>query len=359
MLRSMAEWTRREALAMGAAAFLPLAKARVRPEYERALERALVCFPDASRETDPASLARFLQAAFRDLRSALPSYTALHVAARGGETEGAHVHVVGDPSIEIELWAQDVGEPMVIDGRERFLVSRRMPASMGQPAKMSADRKRVAEIVFGEDSVLDAPFVFEGGNLAFDSGRVMVGTNDISRTLACPGESRNRRQVLDDIGETFGGVEVIEIGRETQSPLLQHIDQAFVLLDGKNAVACRVDGGGLDAESRQLQHYVGQLGELGYRVHYLDHTASDLSGYRSSINVVPFIDRESKRGRILLPVFPGEVRESAKVADRGALVGKAARAFDLYRDLGYEPSVVRDVTHPLGGNVHCVLNVLS
>ncbi|MGH9391759.1 MAG: hypothetical protein ACRD1Z_19330 [Vicinamibacteria bacterium] len=45
--------------------------------------------------------------------------------------------------------------------------------------------------------------------------------------------------------------------------------------------------------------------------------------------------------------------------DRRALLGKAALAYDLYRDLGYEPSPLRDVTHPLGGNTHCILNVLS
>jgi hypothetical protein len=45
--------------------------------------------------------------------------------------------------------------------------------------------------------------------------------------------------------------------------------------------------------------------------------------------------------------------------DRRALGGKAAVAFDLYRDLGYEPSPLRDVTHTLGGNTHCIVNVLS
>jgi hypothetical protein len=57
--------------------------------------------------------------------------------------------------------------------------------------------------------------------------------------------------------------------------------------------------------------------------------------------------------------FPGELSEDATVVDRRALGGKAAVAFDLYRDLGYEPSPLRDVTHTLGGNTHCIVNVLS
>jgi hypothetical protein len=266
---------------------------------------------------------------------------------------------VDDPAVEIELWAQDIGEPVSLDGRERFLVASPMPESMGPASRMSVDRKRLAELVFGRDTVVEAPFVFEGGNLAFDGSRVLVGRNDVSRTIAASGGIRSRRQVLDDVSRTFAGIEVVEMGSEPQSPLLQHLDQSFVLLDDRVAVVCRLEGGGLEKEERQLRHSADQLRGLGYRVSFLDHRASDLESYRSSINVVPFFDREAGRKRVLLPVFPGELREDAAVVDRETLLGKAATAFDLYRDLGYEPSPIRDVTHPLGGNVHCVLNVLS
>ncbi|MGH9336300.1 MAG: hypothetical protein ACRD21_21395, partial [Vicinamibacteria bacterium] len=150
-----------------------------------------------------------------------------------------------------------------------------------------------------------------------------------------------------------------EMGTESQTPLLQHIDQAFVILDGGVAVACRVRDRGLEAESRQLQRYASQLRELGYEVSFLDHGASDLERSRSSVNVVPFVDRSTGKKRVLVPIFPGELQEEAKVVDRAALIGKAARAFDLYRDLGYEPTPLRDVTHALGGNTHCIVNVLS
>jgi hypothetical protein len=354
--------SRRELLAIGvgAVAGRPVGKA-VRPEYERTLAKALVCFPDASGDTDPETLSRFLEAAYRDLSSVLPSYTRVHVAARrdAGSFPGRSIHLVGDSALEIEIWAQDIGEPVLVDGTERFLVARRMPASMGAASKMSRDRKRVAEIVFGEASVVEAPFVFEGGNLAFDRNRVFIGTNDVSRTRAASGDGRSRSQVLEEVASTFGAAEAFEMGEEPQSPLLQHIDQAFVILEDRAAVVGRLEGGGLEAEARQLRHYASQLKDLGYRVSFLDHAASDLSAYRSSINVVPFFDRDAGGKRVLLPVYPGEVREDARSVDRRTLIGKAARAFDLYRDLGYEPTPVRDVTHSLGGNTHCILNVLS
>ena len=360
----MVDLTRRELFRFGAASLLRLPERErpvVRPEYERTLDRALVLFPDASRDTEPSVLSRFLEAAFGDLRKFLPSYTTLHVAARRQlpVLEGARLHLVEDPGVEIELWAQDVGEPVFLDGRERFLVASPMPLSMGPASGMSASRQRLAELVFGRDSVVEAPLVFEGGNLAFDGSRILVGRNDVSRTIAASGESRSRREVLEDVSATFAGIEVVEVGNEPQSPLLQHLDQSFVLLDDRVAVVCRLEGGGLEREERQLRDCADQLRGLGYRVSFLDHRASDLTGYRSSINVVPFFDREAGRKRVLLPVFPGELSEDATIVDRRALLGKAARAFDLYRDLGYEPSPVRDVTHPLGGNTHCLLNVLS
>src|SRR3972149_8551387 len=101
----MADLTRREALGMGAAWVLrlPSEDPVVRPEYERMLSRALVCFPDASGTTDPAALSRFFEVAFRDLRSVLPSYSKVEVAARKPppELESASLHLVNNPAIEI------------------------------------------------------------------------------------------------------------------------------------------------------------------------------------------------------------------------------------------------------------------
>jgi hypothetical protein len=356
----MAELTRREVLAAGILPILRTAPAPppvVQPEYERECGEALVSFPDASGDTDPKTLCRFLDAAFQDIQPVLPPYCRVHLAARRDVPGFTALHRVEDPEIEIELWAQDLGEPVVVDGSRRFLVSRRMPSTLGPPSKMSSDRKRVAEIVFGESRVVEAPFVFEGGNLAFDHGLTLVGRNDVTRSMEASGESREA--VLDAIARTFGGVDVVEMGKEPPSPLLQHLDQAFVLLGDRIAVACRLEGGGAEAERRQLDAYAAQLRELGYRVLHLDHSASDLRSYRSSVNVVPFVDRGRNQKRVLLPVFPGELREDAKSVDRDGLLGKAARAFDLYRELGYEPGLLRDVTHPLGGNTHCILNVLS
>lgn len=324
-----------------------------------------------------APLSRFLRVVFQDVLEALPSYTTVHVVARSdcrdlgyatlklAGDRAAQLHVVTAPMVEIDFWAQDLGKSFS-SGQMGFLVGKTMDPSLGRPSQMSADRKLVAEFVFGQDAVVEATFAFEGGNLAFDSRgertTVFVGYNDVARTVAAY-TARNRdvtkKRVLDDISRIFGKADVIVIGNEKQSPFLQHIDQSFLLLDGGVAVATRLTDGELATEVRQLRRHADQLRELGYDIVFLDHESTDVTQTRFSINAVPYVDKNAGERRILYPIFPGELSETAPVVTREALRNKGARAFDLYRELGYEPSPIRDVTHRLGGNTHCIVNVLS
>lgn len=359
----------------------------VLPEYLRTLEKVLISIPadtmsyGATASHDGlgrGALSKFLDIVFRELLGALPEYSSVDIVARSDRRDfglavrrragprEARLHLVDAPGVEIELWAQDLGEPIFLDGRERFLVAETMSSRMGEQSKMSIDRKRVSELVFGEDAVLEADFAFEGGNLAFDArdgaARVFVGYNTVSRTVRArklAGREISRRDVLAEVSATFGGAEVVEVGRETQSLRLQHIDQMFLILHDGVAVVSQLAGKGPGRESGQLRYCADQLRELGYRVFPLDHSAEDLASYRSSVNCVPFVDKTTGEKKILFPVFPGEVDPESRSLSRAALSGKGARAFDLYRELGYEPRPIRDVTHRLGGNTHCILNALA
>ncbi|HXV63942.1 MAG TPA: hypothetical protein VEK15_24800, partial [Vicinamibacteria bacterium] len=73
----------------------------------------------------------------------------------------------------------------------------------------------------------------------------------------------------------------------------------------------------------------------------------------------PYVDKTTGQRRLLFPIFPGELAEGALAVNRETLRAKGRRAFDLYQELGYEASPVRDLTHHLGGNTHCIVNVLS
>lgn len=396
--------TRRELLSLGAAALLPFGQdgpdnltvagdpldppwGLVRPEYERTLSRALLVFPSepitpemvlAGRDRRGSVPTAFVTAAFHDIVEALPSYTELKLVARSVQRDAAlsllrmagdrpaELHLVTERGVEVELWAQDLGEPVFRDGKPKFLVSGRIPEVSGPTSKMMRDRRRVAEFLFGRDSVLEAPFVFEGGNLAFDvvdaKLRVFVGRNAVQRTidsLADDGRRASRATVHERIRSTFGAAEVVEMGRDRQLPLLQHIDQSFLILGEGLAVAPRPTEDVRREEKRQLEDHAAQLRELGYELLFIDHTGEDIAGWRNSVNAVPFVDRTNGGRRVLFPVFPGEAAGEGERPERTGLRGKAARAFDVYREAGYEPIPVRDLTHVAGGNTHCILNVLA
>lgn len=345
----------------------------VTPEYARELDRVLVSVP-MRLDADTPALRNELYWLYRELHLALPAYSEMLVAVlpedrdvtlklleEQARSRRTTLHVLARESTELDHWAQDLGEPVVLGGERKFLVSMLIEGS--SEANRALSRFRVAESrqLFGDD-VIEADFVFEGGNLAFDRDDagllVLVGHNDVELTLASD-PSLTRGEVRERISRRFGGARVVEMGVERQSPYIRHLDQAFVLLGSRVAVANTIESTELPAESRQLAHYRRQLEELGYRVEVLVNDAEDIRSFRNSINAVPFTDRTTGRRSILFPVFPGEVKPGHDGRlDYESLSGKARRAFDLYRSLGYEPRAVRDFAFVAGGNTHCVTNVL-
>ena len=155
---------------------------------------------------------------------------------------------------------------------------------------------------------------FRGGNLACDAAedglRVFIGFNDIELTLKnyeALGQPISREEVLRRISAQFGGAHVVEMGNETQSDFLRHLDQAFVLFADGNAIVNTTEDDGVPDERRQLERYKAQLRALGYRIHELSNSADEIRGYHNSLNAVPYVDAETGKRKIIFPVFPGEI----------------------------------------------------
>ncbi|MEZ5285026.1 MAG: hypothetical protein R2712_09505 [Vicinamibacterales bacterium] len=156
--------------------------------------------------------------------------------------------------------------------------------------------------MFG-DRTIAADFVFEGGNLAFDRigsrTRVFIGYNDVRLTIenhARQGHEMSVDDVRGLVSEDFGGAEVVVVGRQQQSPLLFHLDQAFTLLDGQVAVVNRIVGPA-SPEQRQLQATESQLKALGYRRLPSSTRAGRRRRLPGSTNAVPFVDAATGRRR--------------------------------------------------------------
>jgi agmatine/peptidylarginine deiminase len=356
---------------------------QVVPEYDRALERVLISFPDAESlhwnglagEPVPSN-AEFVHAAFHELLVAMPDYTEISIVFRVRDRaailewdqlfethSNLRLHVMQSAADELDMWSQDFGEFIRINGDDRFLVSAIPHSSMGASHHMAEARHRIAASIFGEAKVVTARFVFEGGNLLFDrvNGRlrVLIGENDIrfsKDSLARQGFSMSERTVAETISKQFGGAEVVVLrGRQTER--LPHIDQAMILLRGGVAVLTTLDDD--SQEARLLEGYREQLESLRYRILELPHSAADIEQFRTSVNAVPFTHRDSGKDMVIFPVFPGEVREDAPTILRESdLIGKASATYKAFRAARYHPLPVRDVAHAAGGNIHCITNVI-
>jgi len=196
-----------------------------------------------------------------------------------------------------------------------------------------------------------------------DAGlRVFIGYNDLlltTQNVGMDGGWLSLPGAAERVSRLFGGAEVAVMGQTPQSPYLPHIDESFVLLDGRTAVVTRLPGSTSD-EARELGGYAGQLADLGYRVLTIDSTIESVRRYEASTNAVPFIERTTGRRRIIYPVFPAEVDPQAIGAlSKAALRGKGLHAWEVYASAGYEPLPVRDFAHVVGGASHCISNALN
>jgi hypothetical protein len=317
-------------------------------------------------------------AAHQELLLALPQYTQVDVIVQETNIEAVlqwdhlfrvrdnvHLHIVRNSTWEVDLWTQDLGEAVYVDGFKRLLVSA-PPDGADTPAKGIAHaRTEVARKVFGPVNVIEARFVFEGGNVLFDrvGGRLraLVGESvvrDSAETARRQGRSLSEGDAIKQIARGFGVLEAVVL-RGTQPRHLPHIDQAFVLLRGQNAVIQQISDSD-SAEGKLLRSYREQLERLGYRTLPLEVTLDDVKQYRTSVNAIPFYNRETKTDTVIFPVFPGEVKDGAPtVLKKKHLLGKALAAYELFLSAGYEPLPIRDVAHVVGGNAHCITNAIE
>lgn len=352
-------------------------KTRVVPEYDRHIERVLIMVPerdgDQGRGTaDP----RFVRAVYDELLTAIPSYSEVGIVAQARDRETVlgwsrlydarddiHLHFVRASEETVDLWSQDLGEYVFVNGEGRFLVSALPHPSMGTARAAAQSRANIARRIFGA-AVISADFVFEGGNVMFDRTpeglRVLVGEDVVGHTVESArrhGRRVTKNDVVERVARRFGAAEVVVLAGE-QSGGLFHIDQAFALLREGKAVL-QTPSETRSREAVLLSGYRAQLTALRYEIFEMPTSVEAIRRYQTSVNVLPFTDLQTGEDVVIFPVFPGEVAVNAPVVlSKEHLIGKAALAYAVFERTGYAPRPVRDVSHVSGGNTHCITNVL-
>lgn len=322
-----------------------------------------------------------------------------------------------DPSSPLlTQWARDVAVSGTKNGETTIVVTPDKHATSKEDAEATCEYLK--EALPGYD-IRIAPFVFEGGNLAFvrkGTQRILI----IGRKVLVDNAAYQKRPwaggydqpaLLDAMAETFGVDHVIVVGLARDVPAARtyfeyHIDMGMVVLSGNRAVVSRLEFGDADRETLASAIRMGDpvvtpfldseaaqaLSILSDRLHtvakeYEDYaTVLDSLGvdvYRSTVDWQHVLASMSWTNvlqvgnRILMPIYPdslrgitesmthagGQTRATIDVSEIGEekfeLRGLNERNRRLYEGLGYDVVTVPEYLHYMMGGVHCFVNVLE
>lgn len=356
---------------------------QVSPEYEKHLDRILLAVNFLVIEDLTAHYANFL--------THLPGYTRLELNTTEDAVERFNAllkewkvpnstipYVIpASDSETLELfssWIQDITKVVQADGKEAFLISKKIDPIIaarlrGMRKEGMRNRQRQIRQGFLGREIIEAPFVFEGGNIAFDridgQSVVFVGYNDVLATreqYRLEGKDLSFTDIRALMRNQFSGAAIVVMGAELQNSRFFHLDQSMLLLRNRQAIVVSV----LDknsSEARRHDRYAGQLRELGYTVYRLPTTPLDISTSYASLNGLPFVHRQTGRPSMLYPVFPGETRRDDYALHYqltgNDLQGKGLVMFRLLQTAGYHPIPVQDPNFRFKGGIHCLSAILA
>jgi hypothetical protein len=316
-------------------------------------------------------------------------------------------------------WARDIAVAGVSGGKRMLVVS---PNKHALSAAESEEIAGVLRSILGGTFEIEvAPFVFEGGNLAF--------VEALGRTVLVMGRKvlfdnvRYQRQpwarglsesdLLATVRRTFGVDSVVVVGRATERPagrlyLEYHIDMGMCVLGGGRAVVSEFAFGPaqraglarailddrrviapfvsyatsadeleallarrLAIVREEYEEYAHVLDGLGLDVHRSQVTWEHVLSSMSWTNVV------QAGSRLIVPLYPDTLagRTTHVSGARGhltqefdpssldeevfSLEGDNAVNFESYKEMGYEMAPAEEYLHYYAGGLHCFVNVLE
>jgi hypothetical protein len=313
-------------------------------------------------------------------------------------------------------WARDIAVSGSRDGKPVFILS---PDKRADTPEGTAALRELLQQAFPERTIEVAPFVFEGGNLAFVNsgkfrvlivGRKVLFDNEVYQRRSLAG-AYDRAKLLGQMARTFHVDVVMVVGQADERPDTRlyfeyHIDMGMVILEGNRAVVSQLEFGEagraalaaaiksdapvlsrfawlgknrmlntlaerLQTVSNEYEEYAEVLEGLGLEVHRSPVGWEHVVGSMSWTNVLQAGDK------LLMPLYPdsvrgvttavksdaGQTRLSLDVSDidgeKFELRDDNLRNYELYQSLGYEVVPVPEYLHYMGGGLHCFVNVLQ
>lgn len=367
------------------------------PECERELSTVAFTWTEEVVNAVTAQKNNPIKDFFSDVLQGAPGYSRVLLVIPATIPEGYYGHIQDffrtygkQPPViithtgNVEMWAQDIGEPVQhISGKVGML--RSVPAST-LTTLASAERIRNYQNsldLIASPHIFDTPFYFEGGNFMphrTQEGRVgiMMGFRDVrhNQELTHDGTS-SIDEVKENISKYFNNASVTVLGSEI-SKYAFHIDHGCLILPDMQALVGEVSAQDILNEyekgtlsddelkelmivSRLFSEYAKTLTSIGYRVSRIKHTAQDCINGHFSMNAVVFKHKETKKVTALLPVYEGEYETNSSTPI--TLKGKALEMHALLENQGIHVVPVRDYANTsknvLRGSVHCMTQVMA
>lgn len=351
-------------------------KIRVTPEYDRTLDTILLTLRDPKR-------AGFFEA----LASKLPAYTKIVVvgprengATRWGKTLraslGREVTVVdATESAFVDVWAQDVLEPINVDGKQALLLplyyrylNQELSRSSPKQGRTNVDGLGAALQRKSHGRAYLSPVYFQGGDLAIarhdDEVTLLTSVNPILNTQRyyrqiCEVE-KSREEILRLLGDCFGVERVEVIAAEESRILTQHLDQNCCVLPNKKVLVTTIvpddsstrplaPSTEIAFEERRCATIRANLEKLGFSPVQIEVTRAQLSAGQIAVNGIPFVHRDTGQRTFLLPTWSNMSAYETKLQ---------ARNVSRIRALGIQVVPVEEEFFRGGGNLHCAVNAL-
>lgn len=354
----------------------PTTGARLTPDYERTLAEAALSISYSDREA-ANPLERHLP-----ILAALPSYTRVHVVTPGLAEESAKRALAeagyAKRSVLHSTLAWNRAKQRLNRYtratrwiRDTFMVGRSTDgkAAIFVPlAYSNVDDLEDSDLNFlsykwhDPKRVARVPGFVRGGNVLVADNRegkriAFVGADEIEQN-----EMHFRhatgvtppRDLVPEIVRRMAGTERAVI--LPNSTFLFHIDMAMSFLaPGVVALVAPIDEWRLKPEEAKVLANVRKaLPQHGFRVVSVPTTAARVGAYRSAVNIVPFVDRDSGRRRALVPRFEDVTVE---IDGRPQSLNEAVRR--AYEAAGIEVTWVEDRFSDRAGNLHCAVLALN
>jgi len=347
------------------------------PEHKRTAEKILLTIPSQENNEHFRTLVKNV---YEALLISFPSYSTFEITvsesnlltikkiiSKNNLQNRTTYHITEDEKVSIEAWAQDYFEPALSSNKTNIFLlpttkSEKQPSrASGNFSQRSFARNESLSKTVTNLAIKEVDFFFEGGNVIVAENQSQQLLILVDYTSVTDSFSKNTlSKAADALSKGFGETKIGIIGNTQRINNFIHLDQSVLLLPNGIVFVNKITGFPKSSAARQHKTYTKQLKQLGFKVITIDTTNDDVEKSRSSLNAIPFFDKQENKEKVIFPVFENELKnKDLKDLSKSNLSGKALQMYEELEKLDTQPIPLLDQNlFQNNAGYHCLVNVL-